>query len=427
MLLAALKPVLDAYVAAWIDDIDAGLARLGRAGPRHDPRAVRPADPPRRAERQVRQLRAGRRHPGDMPTTRSDPRRVCEQRRRRGRHRACTRPTTSSTIICCRCSAHPMRSAICGRCWPTSPTCSTTSSVRHSTRLRLRRQRDQRVRHATSSRTHCPSGSASTSSRSSRCSRIRRRAIDIDDAATSVRSARINVLGSGRARPARRLPRPRLPRAVRAAARTARCSTRRRVQAVREHRRRWPSCCCSTAAALDVVLSTSQSGRPYAPVRRRRPAVERDDARRCPAPGDPDRQWLRLIDGDHGWRADGAARVRRPGDNDGGNGNFPLFESLRAPRTGFRTLFDDWENDDTPVHRRRRRRARSRWRTSPTSATRPSFDPNDPLPRRQSAHRRRQRRSVDRQLDHTWVTGGDVDQRVRPPTTSGSPERDHDG
>jgi hypothetical protein len=64
------------------------------------------------------------------------------------------------------------------------------------------------------------------------------------------------------------------------------------------------------------------------------------------APGDST-EWLRLIDGDHGWRQDGAP-VFAPGGNHGGNGNMPLFESCVLRDMGFRTLFDDWENDDTP-------------------------------------------------------------------------------
>jgi hypothetical protein len=64
------------------------------------------------------------------------------------------------------------------------------------------------------------------------------------------------------------------------------------------------------------------------------------------APGDPT-EWLRLIDGDHPWRQDGQP-VFPPGNNHGGNGNMPLFESCVLRDMGFRALFDDWENDDTP-------------------------------------------------------------------------------
>ena len=53
-------------------------------------------------------------------------------------------------------------------------------------------------------------------------------------------------------------------------------------------------------------------------------------------------QWLTLIDGDHAWRADGAPVFARPS---GGEGNFPLWESCVLRDKGFRALFRDWEND----------------------------------------------------------------------------------
>jgi hypothetical protein len=79
--------------------------------------------------------------------------------------------------------------------------------------------------------------------------------------------------------------------------------------------------------------------------------------------------WLRMIDGDHAWRADGLpvfcpggskaastscagsrpAAIARGVDPSGGNGEFPIWESC-VLRPAFRTLYADWENgaDDFP-------------------------------------------------------------------------------
>ena len=55
-------------------------------------------------------------------------------------------------------------------------------------------------------------------------------------------------------------------------------------------------------------------------------------------------QWLRLIDGDHSWRQDGApVFAARAEDLTAGTGQFPLWESC-VLRPAFRTLFRDWEN-----------------------------------------------------------------------------------
>jgi hypothetical protein len=58
--------------------------------------------------------------------------------------------------------------------------------------------------------------------------------------------------------------------------------------------------------------------------------------------------WLRSIDSDHAWRVDGKPRfpVRDPALL-GGNGTFPPFASC-VLRPTFRALFDDWENDGNP-------------------------------------------------------------------------------
>jgi hypothetical protein len=55
--------------------------------------------------------------------------------------------------------------------------------------------------------------------------------------------------------------------------------------------------------------------------------------------------WLSLIDGDHGWRDNGAPRFDPSDQTHGGEGTFPLWESCLL-RPAFRTLFDDWENGD---------------------------------------------------------------------------------
>lgn len=59
--------------------------------------------------------------------------------------------------------------------------------------------------------------------------------------------------------------------------------------------------------------------------------------------------WLLSIDSDHAWRADGAPRfpTRDPALN-GGNGTFPPYESC-VLRPTFRALYDDWENDGNPA------------------------------------------------------------------------------
>lgn len=60
-----------------------------------------------------------------------------------------------------------------------------------------------------------------------------------------------------------------------------------------------------------------------------------------PGAGTDPTQWLGLIDGDHAWRADGQPVFDRVS---GGKGNFPLWESCVLRQDGFRSLFTDWEN-----------------------------------------------------------------------------------
>lgn len=57
-----------------------------------------------------------------------------------------------------------------------------------------------------------------------------------------------------------------------------------------------------------------------------------------------DTPWLKSIDTDHGWRADGLPRFAPGESGHGGTGKFPLWESCLL-RPAFRTLFVDWETD----------------------------------------------------------------------------------
>lgn len=89
--------------------------------------------------------------------------------------------------------------------------------------------------------------------------------------------------------------------------------------------------------------------------------------------------WLRSIDSDHSWRADGMPifcdqnspacgafpglnPTPRPADYNAGTGQFPVWESCLL-RPAFRGLFDDWENGDQQF---------------PDLGDMPSADPSDP-------------------------------------------------
>jgi hypothetical protein len=74
-------------------------------------------------------------------------------------------------------------------------------------------------------------------------------------------------------------------------------------------------------------------------------------------------QWLKMIDGDHAWRSDGAPVFE--GAPSGGEGNFPLWESCVLRDRGFRGLFQDWENGAENF---------------PALGDEVSPDPNDPQP-----------------------------------------------
>jgi hypothetical protein len=123
--------------------------------------------------------------------------------------------------------------------------------------------------------------------------------------------------------------------------------------------------------SLDAVLS-HQVGRPYHLYDNGDPRSNIMTTTLPGAPGDPT-EWLRLIDGDHPWRQDGAP-VFAPGGNHGGNGNFPLYESCVLRDMGFRALFDDWENDVNGNG------VLDQGEDFPDLGDTTSFDPNDPLP-----------------------------------------------
>lgn len=129
-------------------------------------------------------------------------------------------------------------------------------------------------------------------------------------------------------------------------------------------------------AGLDGVL-TDLVGRPYTLYANGSASSNIMTTTLPGAPGDPS-EWLRLIDGDHGWRQDGAP-VFAPGDNHGGDGNMPLYESCVLRDFGFRTLFDDWENDDTPGIGDNDG-VLDPAEDFPDLGDSVSFDPNDPLP-----------------------------------------------
>jgi hypothetical protein len=88
-------------------------------------------------------------------------------------------------------------------------------------------------------------------------------------------------------------------------------------------------------------------------------------------------QWLTLIDGDHGWRSDGAPKFG-PTPH-GGSGNLPLYESCILRNRGFRSLFRDWENDDTPGIGNSNG-VLDPAENFPDLGDATSTDPNDPLP-----------------------------------------------
>jgi hypothetical protein len=71
-------------------------------------------------------------------------------------------------------------------------------------------------------------------------------------------------------------------------------------------------------------------------------------------------QWLTLIDGDHAWRSNAKPVFDKAS---AGHGNFPLWESC-ALRPAFRQLFRDWEHDAGE--------------NFPDEGDAPSYDPNDP-------------------------------------------------
>ena len=83
------------------------------------------------------------------------------------------------------------------------------------------------------------------------------------------------------------------------------------------------------------------------------------------------RQWLKLIDGDHAWRTNGRPVFQ---DASAGEGNFPLWESCVLRDRGFRALFRDWENDGD------RNGVITAAENFPEHGDGTSGDPNDPAP-----------------------------------------------
>ena len=81
-----------------------------------------------------------------------------------------------------------------------------------------------------------------------------------------------------------------------------------------------------------------------------------------PGAGTSNAQWLRLIDGDHAWRSNGLPVFDR---QSAGEGNFPPWESCILRDSGFRTLYTDWENGAENF---------------PKLGDDTSTDPNDPNP-----------------------------------------------
>jgi hypothetical protein len=90
-----------------------------------------------------------------------------------------------------------------------------------------------------------------------------------------------------------------------------------------------------TDYALYGTDSTPNDGRPATP------ADGNVMTRTLPVTGSDSSEWLRLIDGDHAWRADAQPLFNTAS---AGNGNFPLWESVVLRNKVFRVLFKDWEN-----------------------------------------------------------------------------------
>lgn len=114
-------------------------------------------------------------------------------------------------------------------------------------------------------------------------------------------------------------------------------------------------------ATLDQLLS-DLVGQPYTFYGT---APGRSNIMLTPFPGVPGastQQWLASIDADHAWRADGRPVFTAAS---GGEGNFPLWESCILRDSAFRGLFTDWENGAANF---------------PDLGDAPTVDPNDPLP-----------------------------------------------
>ena len=113
-------------------------------------------------------------------------------------------------------------------------------------------------------------------------------------------------------------------------------------------------------AALDQLMS-NLTGRPYSFYATQPNA----NIMLTPLPGVPgasSQMWLQSIDGDHAWRSNGLPTFNAPS---AGEGNFPLWESCILRDDVFRTVFTDWENGPAQF---------------PDLGDPTSTDPNDPAP-----------------------------------------------
>jgi hypothetical protein len=109
---------------------------------------------------------------------------------------------------------------------------------------------------------------------------------------------------------------------------------------------------------VDSVL-TDLTGKPYS-LYAARGQLGNIMTTTLPVTGTDPTQWLKLIDGDHAWRSDGQPIFA--GER-AGSGNFPLWESCVLRDRAFRTIYKDWENGSANF---------------PDLGDQTSADPNDP-------------------------------------------------
>ena len=128
-------------------------------------------------------------------------------------------------------------------------------------------------------------------------------------------------------------------------------------------------------AGLDSVL-TALAARPYELYDTGDP---RSNIMTTTLPGAPGPDGVAATDRRRPSVASGRRPGVAPGEDHGGNGNFPLFESCVLRGQAFRALFDDWENDDTPGIGDNDG-VLDASEDFPDLGDTTSFDPNDPLP-----------------------------------------------